>query len=1355
MQQARELFEAALEWEPHERDQFLAGACGDDVELRSLVQQLVGHFEGLPADFLNLTPTPGSPGYPPTDQRETLRTSGAAPSRDVTDIEGFQILREIHRGGQGVVYEAHDRITKRKVAIKVLIDGMLASQTARKRFEREVELAANLRHPNIVSILHSGRTPEGHQFCVMDYVRGVPLHEYVRSRRLALENALNLFVAVSEAVHHAHQRGVIHRDLKPSNILVESDGCPKILDFGLAKLIGGPERTVLSHTGQVVGTLPYMSPEQARGNPDEIDVRTDIYALGVILFQLLTGKFPYPVEGEFPDVLRHIAETHPAPPSKCWSAESGITGGSSLGLDACCPISSELDTIVLKSLQKERNRRYQSVEELAGDLRSYLACRPIDAVQSDVRHYPGTVCSVVFCDMVNTARWNQVLGNERFTQLTLAHDNRARQIARELQGEEHGRSDGFRLTFRQPVSGLRFALRYHESIAELGTQFGIQLAGRVAIHCGAIRFTSTNGTGLHDKSGVRDIHGIAVPETIRIHSAALPRQILLSSAAFELAWQEALGNPELTSELVWLRHGKYEFMSAAETEGGAAVGEIELCEVGRKGFAPGQPPRASESIWPKAVTGPRPWRPSPSAEVPNASGWTVGRQLGIASFGEVWTASNEGSGQQCVFWFCFAKENIPGLERELARLRRINRRLGHRTDIVRLLGTNLHVPPYFIQLGYTAQGTLPEWVESRGGWDQVSLPTRVEIVAQTANALAAVHAIGELHRDVSPGNILIEEEDGRLRACLADLGVGRILDDSFDDSSEPDDPSFSRPTMLQSQRWPSPYTAPELAEGARPTTQSDIYALGVVALQILSGDFKRVPSPGCVEAIRHGLVRSRYLRKDVARCLAHAPRERLAPAGLLAHRLRRVDRRMVRDWTTAALFAFVALGAAWLGYDSFQSRAANRRMENIERLGAALDSASSMEGNLTAAKTVINSLEALRNADLGPQEDGKRCHLFYALAWAYKSAFDATSNGESHGQPEAYLEKSHEALDAYYKTCLARAELVSATSPGSYPECDEVRLLCDVTYYNIQGTLKRAESDLEASTQSFKLAMKAESELRSCWRSLSDDEYSNGMQAHGEKLASPHINFIVSSALLGNLRGAGDAAEEYYSELPIKKDEPYLLPSWHNLAQFRSAVGNLDGAVAAADRARTIGVKNGLADGYLVSAQPGIDDLDRAFTDATLAHTLIENSIDLQLRMGRRCLCVLAHVNLLRSDAYGDTLFGCGALEQAATLAARAQEFSSSDADSLESRVLSCYAALLQAAIAAESNDAAQAGLPLMQAQAELNALEADATCIAPPCDNQERFFVYSPDNRYIWFDSYDDLRQLADDFQDGNGMAP
>lgn len=311
------------------------------------------------------SPRDGSTALPPlTVSAATVHAasgigSGAAPPK----IDGYDIVGCLGRGGMGAVYEAYQQSTGRRVAIKLMLDAAGLSPAMRTRFEREVEVVARLEHPGIVSIVDSG-VRKGRYFYVMEYVDGQPLDRAVRPGQV--RRALELLVEVCEAVDYAHQRGVLHRDLKPSNVIVDTRGHARLLDFGIAKIIDepGPAKMGLTMSGpeQLLGTVSYMSPEQALGKHEETSVRTDVYALGAIGFELVSGRLPCTQEGALKDVLARIAEVDPPAPSTLNKA-----------------VPKDVDAVLLRALEKNPQRRYATAGELAAELRRFLAGEPVQA----------------------------------------------------------------------------------------------------------------------------------------------------------------------------------------------------------------------------------------------------------------------------------------------------------------------------------------------------------------------------------------------------------------------------------------------------------------------------------------------------------------------------------------------------------------------------------------------------------------------------------------------------------------------------------------------------------------------------------------------------------------------------------------------------------------------------------------------------------------------------------------------------------------------------------------------------------------------------------------------------------------
>ena len=377
------LFAAAVALPPEERGAYLERECPGDSTLRDRVLALL-RAHGRAGHVID-RPVNGDPdrtaGYAPTSEQPGSIIAGR-----------YKLLEEIGQGGMGTVWAAEQTTpVRRKVALKLIKAGM-DSRSVLARFEAERQALALMDHPNIAKVLDGGLTDSGRPFFVMEYVKGVPITEYCDATRLSVEERLNLFIEVCSALQHAHQKGVIHRDLKPSNILVapyDDKPVPKVIDFGLAKALHQSltEKTLYTAHETVLGTPLYMSPEQAQLNNLDVDTRSDIYSLGVLLYELLTGTTPLErkrfKEAAWDEIRRMIREEEPPRPSVRLSSTDTLPSLATFRHTEPAKLTKqvrgELDWIVMKALEKDRTRRYETASGLARDIQRYLDDEVVEA----------------------------------------------------------------------------------------------------------------------------------------------------------------------------------------------------------------------------------------------------------------------------------------------------------------------------------------------------------------------------------------------------------------------------------------------------------------------------------------------------------------------------------------------------------------------------------------------------------------------------------------------------------------------------------------------------------------------------------------------------------------------------------------------------------------------------------------------------------------------------------------------------------------------------------------------------------------------------------------------------------------
>jgi eukaryotic-like serine/threonine-protein kinase len=392
-QQVKDLLASMLEADPSQRSAHLDEVCGDDPSLRGEVESLLAIGDDADADALNSPVLDAIAGHSP-----------ATSDRIGHWIGPYQIVEEIGVGGMGEVYRAFraDDQYRKEVAIKLVRAGQDSAFVV-SRFKNERQLLASLDHPNIAHLLDGGTTKDGVPYLVMELVEGQPIDQYCDRQKLSTTARLNLFLQVCSAVQYAHQRLIIHRDLKPSNILVASDGTPKLLDFGIAKMLdptvtaGVPEKTMSMFRMLTPG---YASPEQIKG--EEITTASDVYSLGVLLFELLTGHRPYKTPGRAPhEISKAVCEFQPERPSSAvlridtqeteGDSSKAIPATGSWVRDGSVEklrkqLRGDLDNVVLMALRKEPGRRYASAEQLAADIRRHLESQPVSATKDTLRY---------------------------------------------------------------------------------------------------------------------------------------------------------------------------------------------------------------------------------------------------------------------------------------------------------------------------------------------------------------------------------------------------------------------------------------------------------------------------------------------------------------------------------------------------------------------------------------------------------------------------------------------------------------------------------------------------------------------------------------------------------------------------------------------------------------------------------------------------------------------------------------------------------------------------------------------------------------------------------------------------------
>ena len=669
-------------------------------------------------------------------------------------------------------------------------------------------------------------------------------------------------------------------------------------------------------------------------------------------------------------------------------------------------------------------------------------------VAADGQPGPERLVACVHTDLVKATELQDRLTETGFQSVLERHRRYVRKLTERFGGEIiDNPGDGYFLIFHTSSRALAFALLLQQAHATDGepdlpkVRIGID-QGEVVVRSGQYKAV--------------EVHGLTVTVAKRLESKAQPSQILLSAKAFNDARRSVTSDELDLPDLAWQLHGCYRLKGLGQA--------VEIAEVGVPGVAPLKPP---EGRWddPDMING---WRPARDKRVPQLPNWILEKKLGEGGFGEVWQARAEQGHGKRVFKFCFQRERVRSLKQEVRLFEFLTRELGHRDDIATLEEWHFKdAAPYWLAFQYSPGGNLLDWSRDKGSLLDVPLSTRVEIVAKVADALAAAHSVGVVHKDVKPSNILITEDQVGVRIKLLDFGLGWICPDKLRECRESrlsmsgigsDEPSSGAGSLY--------YMAPELIDERTidPTPSTDIYALGVVLYQLVVGNFTATPAQGFAS------VHDELLREDIQACLQFDPRRRLANAAELAARLRALSRRRAeRDahrrtrvahevllhlreleahkrqqfyYRVTFLLLFMGALLGWLGwtnvrnitYEGEEQVISRQYVENAAQAGELADMIHASLGEATTTVEVIavdepgRLRDAMRDVwDLAEWRDLKACRARAAEAAARLHNLEARS---AQGQDDVFtkaLERARSEWQAKSATATAAEDMLVAT----------------------------------------------------------------------------------------------------------------------------------------------------------------------------------------------------------------------------------------------------------------------------------------------------------------------------------------